>query len=238
MHNFKGGKIHQQPDQSSIARGNHSPTIIFMKILIPWLVALLAIGGVFYFHNTTQQVTQTVATLQQQVQELQVVREENERLKTNQVPKDELERLQKDSHEVLKLRNQVQLLRGEQDKLKQSAQAAQNQSQQAQARIEAVQDQLTAAKQAAAVKIAAASPSAEGMMHACINQLRQMDAAKNQWALENGKTSTAMPKESDIAPYIKLDADGNIPKCPAGGTYILNAVSVTPTCTIAGHVLP
>ncbi len=209
-----------------------------MKIIIPWLVALLAIGGVFYFHNTTQQVTQTVTTLQQQVQELQVVREENERLKTNQVSKDELERLQKDSHEVLKLRNQVQLLRGEQDKLKQSAQVAQNQSQQAQAQIEAVQSQLTAARQAAAVRLKVVPASAEGMMNSCINHLRQMDAAKNQWALENNKTSDAIPTERDIAPYIKLDADGNLPKCPAGGTYTINAVSVSPTCSIAGHVLP
>ena len=209
-----------------------------MKIFIPWLVALLALGGVFYFHNTTQQATQTVATLQQQVQELQVVREENERLKTNQVPKDELERLQKDSHEVLKLRNQVQMLRGEQDKLKQSAQAAQSQSQQALGRIEAVQDQLTAARQAAAAKPALPIESAEDQTVRCINLLRQMDAAKNQWALQNNKTDDAIPTERDISPYIKLDADGNIPKCPAGGAYTINAVSVTPTCSIAGHVLP
>ena len=209
-----------------------------MKIIIPWLVALLALGGVFYFHNTTQQATQAVATLQQQVQELQVVREENERLKTNQVPKDELERLQKDSHEVLKLRNEVQMLHGEQAKLKQSAQAAQSQSQQAQARIEAVQSQLTAARQAVVAKPAPLPVSAEDAMNVCINLLRQIDAAKNQWALENSKTGDAVPTERDIAPYIKLDADGNIPKCPAGGTRTLNAASVAPTCSIAGHVLP
>lgn len=209
-----------------------------MKLLIPWLVALLAIGGVFYFHNTTQQATQAVATLQQQVQELQVVREENERLKTNQISKDELEQFQKDSHEVLKLRNQVQLLRGEQDKLKQSAQAAQNQSQQARAQIEAVQSQLAAARQVAAARPATTPRTAEDAKNSCINQLRQMDAAKNQWALENKKTSDAIPTERDISPYIKLDADGNLPKCPAGGTYTLNALSTSPTCSIADHVLP
>ena len=210
-----------------------------MKIIIPWLVALLALGGVFYFHNTTQQATQAVATLQQQVQELQTVREENEKLKTSQVSKDELERLQKDSHEVLKLRNQVQMLRGEQDKLKQSAQAAQSQSQQALAQIEAAQSQLRTARLAAVAARPASLPiSAEDQANHCINLLRQIDAAKNQWALETGKTGDAIPTERDIAPYIKLDADGNIPKCPAGGTRTFNAVSVTPTCSIAGHVLP
>lgn len=209
-----------------------------MKLFIPWLLALLAIGGVFYFQNTTRQATQTVATLQQQVQELQVVREENERLKTNQVSKDELERLQKDSHEVLKLRNQVQLLRGEQDKLKQTAQAAQNQSQQVQARIEAVQSQLTAARQAAAAKPAVTPASAEDAINICINHLRQMDAAKNQWALEYNKTGDAIPTERDISPYIKLDADGKIPPCPSGGTYTINAVNVPPACSIAGHLQP
>ena len=208
-----------------------------MKLFIPWLVALLALGGVFYFHNTTQQATQAVATLQQQVQELQTVREENEKLKTSQVSKDELERLQKDSHEVLKLRNQVQMLRGEQDKFKQSAQAAQSQSQQALARIEAVQSQLTAARQATAAKPAAPPGAAEEQAIRCSNFLRQIAAGKNQWALDNNKAGDAIPTERDISPYIKLDADGKIPQCPAGGTYTINAVSVPPACSIAGHLL-
>jgi septal ring factor EnvC (AmiA/AmiB activator) len=69
----------------------------------------------------------------------------------------------------------------------------------------------------------------------CINNLRQIDAAKQQWALENNKTADAIPSETDITPYLK----GNVlPTCPAGGIYLINAVSTPPTCSVAGHVLP
>jgi hypothetical protein len=74
--------------------------------------------------------------------------------------------------------------------------------------------------------------------NACINNLRQIDAAKNQFALENKKTNGDTVTEADIKPYIKLDADGNLPKCPAGGKYTIGKVGENPTCSIDGHVLP
>jgi hypothetical protein len=69
--------------------------------------------------------------------------------------------------------------------------------------------------------------------NACINNLRQIDAAKQQWALEKGKPATAVPTWDDIQPYI-----GQIPHCPAGGTYTINAVGERPTCSVPGHELP
>jgi prepilin-type N-terminal cleavage/methylation domain-containing protein len=79
--------------------------------------------------------------------------------------------------------------------------------------------------------------------NACINNLRQFDGAKQQWALEQKQLSTATPATADISPYIKLNTAGSLPPCPAGGSYTLGAVSVNPTCNIAntttpGHVLP
>src|SRR5580692_5144204 len=44
----------------------------------------------------------------------------------------------------------------------------------------------------------------------CLNNLRQIDAAKNQWALENGKHDGDAVTENDIKPFIKLDASGNL----------------------------
>jgi len=75
--------------------------------------------------------------------------------------------------------------------------------------------------------------------NACINNLRQIDAAKNQWALEKGKTTGDVCTEEDVKPYIRL-VDGNLPKCPAGGTYTIGAVGTgtPPTCSIPGHQLP
>jgi Protein of unknown function (DUF3352) len=69
--------------------------------------------------------------------------------------------------------------------------------------------------------------------NACINNLRQLDAAKQQWALEKGKTSTDTPTMDDLKPYL-----GKIPHCPAGGTYTLNAVGQPPQCSIPDHKLP
>ena len=74
--------------------------------------------------------------------------------------------------------------------------------------------------------------------NACINNLRQIDAAKNEFALEKGKKLGDPVTADDIKPYIKLDADGNLPKCPSGGTYTIGKVGENPTCSIPGHALP
>jgi Tfp pilus assembly protein PilE len=71
--------------------------------------------------------------------------------------------------------------------------------------------------------------------NACINNLRQIDAAKQQWALENGKKSTDVPTENDIKPYLM---HSQFPHCPAGGTYTVNAVGESPKCSIPDHKLP
>jgi hypothetical protein len=46
-----------------------------------------------------------------------------------------------------------------------------------------------------------------------------------------------------LKPYIKLDSAGNIPACPAKGTYSVTTTSNAPTCSlssdpIAPHALP
>lgn len=73
------------------------------------------------------------------------------------------------------------------------------------------------------------------MKNACINNLRIIDAAKQQWALENDKTGAEIPTKADLERYLP---NGRFPKCPAGGTYTIGAVSNAPTCSIPGHKLP
>jgi len=77
--------------------------------------------------------------------------------------------------------------------------------------------------------------SAIAQLNACINNLRQIDAAKQEWALDNGKTAVAVPTVQDLMPYF---ADGVAPACPAGGIYTINPVGVPPVCSVPGHVLP
>ena len=81
---------------------------------------------------------------------------------------------------------------------------------------------------------------ATSQANACINNLRQIDAAANQFALENKKTTGAtITYLGDLTPYIKLNVAGSIPPCPAGGTYSATiTIGTNPTCTVTGHVLP
>jgi competence protein ComGC len=72
-------------------------------------------------------------------------------------------------------------------------------------------------------------------MNACINNLRQIDGAKNEWALENNKKGGDTPTENDLLSYFK---NHQMPKCPAGGVYMIGAVSNAPTCSISSHKLP
>ena len=75
--------------------------------------------------------------------------------------------------------------------------------------------------------------------NACMNNLRQIDGAAQTWALENKKDSSDTYTISVIMPYIKLDRTGNLPACPAGGTYSPGSyVSNPPTCNISFHKLP
>jgi len=69
----------------------------------------------------------------------------------------------------------------------------------------------------------------------CINNLRLIDDAKQQWAADQAQPDSALPTVKDLLPYFK---DNGFPECPEGGTYTLNAVNEVPTCSIPGHTLP
>jgi prepilin-type N-terminal cleavage/methylation domain-containing protein len=82
--------------------------------------------------------------------------------------------------------------------------------------------------------------------NACINNLRQIDGAKQQWALEQKQASGANPNEAAIAPYLGRDTAAATllaagVSCPAAGAYTIGLISAPPTCNIVGppaHVLP
>ena len=68
----------------------------------------------------------------------------------------------------------------------------------------------------------------------CLNNLRQIEGAKRQWALEYSKTTNAIPLWTDVQPYLGRGSQGPIPRCPQGGTYILGRVGEVPRCSIGG----
>src|SRR5271156_5060797 len=55
-------------------------------------------------------------------------------------------------------------------------------------------------------------------MNACINNLRLIDSAKQQWALEQRRTNTDTPQGTDLQPYLGRGAAGELPYCPADST--------------------
>ncbi len=80
---------------------------------------------------------------------------------------------------------------------------------------------------------------ATSQANACINNLRQIDAAANQFALENKMTTgQAITFPSDLTPYIKMNSGSSIPACPASGTYNDTSVGAQPTCSLSTTVTP
>jgi len=69
----------------------------------------------------------------------------------------------------------------------------------------------------------------------CINGLRQIDGAKQEWALEHRMPPTAVPTEADLAPYFARWPGRSMPICPAGGTYSINAIQTAPACSMPEH---
>ena len=79
--------------------------------------------------------------------------------------------------------------------------------------------------------------------NACINNLRQVDGAKEQWAMAENQPADAVPVASDLDPYVK----GGTTKCvcpadPSSGfcsSYSILQLGSDPTCIAVGspHIL-
>ena len=74
--------------------------------------------------------------------------------------------------------------------------------------------------------------------NACINNLRQIDGAKQQWALETKAGAAASPVITDIQPYLGRGTNGTAPLCPADSaktfatSYTMGNVQTAPVCLI------
>ena len=69
----------------------------------------------------------------------------------------------------------------------------------------------------------------------CVNNLRLIQAAKDQYAIENNQPDTLAPSASDVSPYFKSSQlSAGLPKEPQGGAYTIAEVSAAPTCDQGG----
>jgi general secretion pathway protein G len=69
----------------------------------------------------------------------------------------------------------------------------------------------------------------------CIENLSQIENAKQQWALEAGKNEGDIPTETDLVGIDRWLQ--KMPVCPAAGTYSFNAIGTNATCSVVGHTL-
>lgn len=69
----------------------------------------------------------------------------------------------------------------------------------------------------------------------CVANLRQIEAAKEQAAMELHMVGTDTPTQAQLSPdYVKA-----WPVEPQGGTYTIGAINTNPTCSVGSpHVLP
>jgi prepilin-type N-terminal cleavage/methylation domain-containing protein len=67
----------------------------------------------------------------------------------------------------------------------------------------------------------------------CISNLRVLDGAKEQWALETKQSDGARARRASVNQYLK----SGTPLCPLRGTYRYGQVGFPPTCNVEGHFL-
>lgn len=73
--------------------------------------------------------------------------------------------------------------------------------------------------------------------NSCINNMRQIEGAKDQYAIEDGLATGEPVSDAGVLSFLKGDA---MPVCPVGDTaYTLNNVGTDVACNAGvGHVLP
>jgi regulator of replication initiation timing len=205
-----------------------------LKPWVLWLcVAALLATEVFLFRAISQkdaalvqlhEARQMAVQLRAQLDQLKnssvaTLSAENARLRAeNQSLTQKYSRLQKDNNQLRKGNQQL-------------TQQLQTTSDAGQQQMPTEDQQPVAAPEPATDQSAATA----AQLNTCINNLRLIEAAKQQWALDNSKTDDDIPNALELLPYFQNDV---FPTCPAGGTYTINAVGVLPTCSVPGHVLP
>lgn len=202
-----------------------------MKLILPWVLVVALAIAVFGLYSSNQKQSAELAQLRQPSEEAQKAATSPETKSQPAVSEEELAQMRKDHEDVLRLRNEVRTLRDEKQQLTRQAQAAQavaaNSQQQEQLQKLTVENQQ--------LKVQSQVIQLRDQQAACINNLRQIEGAKQQFALEAQKPPGTLVSTENLSPYFPNKA---MPTCPGGGVYTLNQLGLNPICNISGHVLP
>ena len=67
----------------------------------------------------------------------------------------------------------------------------------------------------------------------CTANMRQIETAKEQWAMDNRKAASDTPTTANlVSEYMKGPSEDTLPDCPSNGTYGLGDMSTRPTCDV------
>jgi len=211
-----------------------------LKDLVLWLCVAALLATEFFLFSANRQKDAALVQLREAKQEAGQLRSQLDQLKNSSVAtlSTENARLRAENQGLTQKFSQLQAennrSREQNQKLTKQLQTSRDAVQQQQEQLQQMQAENQQANTAPEPS-AEQSMSPAAQLNACINNLRQIDAAKQQWALENDKTADAIPSAQDLLPYL---SNMVFPVCPSGGTYTINAVGVPPTCSVPGHVLP
>jgi septal ring factor EnvC (AmiA/AmiB activator) len=211
-----------------------------LKRWVLWLCIAALLASAFFLFKANLQRDAALVQLREAKQEAGQLRAQLDQLKNSSVAALSAEnaRLRAENQNLTqkfsRLQNENNQLRNTHRQLAKQLEAASADAQQQ-------PEQLQTENQPAVVSAPPAEQPSQpvsaaiAQRNACINNLRQIYAAKQQWALENSKTDDDVPTALELLPYLR---DAVFPTCPSSGTYMINAVGVPPTCSIRGHVLP
>ncbi len=212
------------------------------------LCLIAAVGGagamLFFSQKEKNALQSELAALHEQARQAEAKSPDPKEVEKLRAQVREAEEFKKEAEEVHRLRGEVTLLRkdkamfeqakAENTQLREQAQLAQRlQTENATLRGQ-YQSFVQNMQQAQALAL---SPGVQAQKNSCIANLKQIDGAVQQWALENRKVANDpySLRNPALLSYLK----GSIlPLCPAGGRYTESAtISGCPTCTVAGHTL-
>ena len=203
--------------------------ITMTKLKLGILSALVVVGVVaplIVQHQSVSRLREEHRLLQQQQGQRAQLAVENERLSNLLAQANSTQALsQAQFRELLRLRGEVGPLRQQSQELAR----LQEENRQLRAWPVAVQPRTP-------VPVEGALSPDDVATRACITNLREIDGAIQQYALEANLTTNDTVTAEQILPYLRRGKD--VLRCPAGGTYTFGAVTNLPTCSIPGHTCP
>lgn len=200
----------------------------------PWILVLAFLAAAGFFFNTNQKSEVELAKLRQENAALSQANAAME-AKAAETQNADAILSDKEREELVRLRNEVGKLRREKLQLGSQVQQAQQKAEQLlQSQLAQKEQQAQLQKQNQQLADSAEEQQIVQARNQCINNLRQIDGAIQQWALEYKQPASATVTMENLLPYFRNSA---APACPSGGIYTLGTVEAQPTCNIPGHTL-